>query len=77
MSIDTQAAMRLAVMLQKAAPKAMASISPPAWKTPGRSWAGTQPSMIWASSKGSRSSSTAAVNFTVTPTATRGAWGRR
>ena len=33
MSMDTQAAMRLAVMLQKAAPKAMTSISPPARKT--------------------------------------------
>ena len=73
MFMETRAAMRLAVMLQNAAPKAITSISPPLRHTAGRSRRGTQSSMMWASSRGRSSSSTAAVNLTVTPAAIRGA----
>ena len=76
-SMDTHAAMRLAVMLQKAAPKARAAISPPQIQMAARSRAGTLTSTMCSSSSGSTSSSSAAVNFTVTPQATRTPWGRR
>ena len=70
-SMDTQAAMRFAVMLQIAAPQAITIISPPERQMAFRSPAGTQSSMIWASSSGRINSRIAAVNLMVTPQHTR------